>query len=68
MSKCPECRKQGRLSALSLMQVEEVSEAWATHASRCTYCGVVFTIDATGSVVIRGDYDDPMGKQGWTPR
>lgn len=55
-----------RAVELSHAQLEKIGEMWADSALRCTYCGVVYT-GQPPAVLSRGYYDDPMGKQGWTP-
>lgn len=68
MQSCPEgsCRATGRVNHLTPGQQQAIDEPWIDQASRCSYCGVVFTGYGARSV-IRGYYDDPMGKQGWVP-
>lgn len=53
----------GRQDRLPPAMAAEISEAWASAAQRCNYCGGVYTSDR----VVHGFYDDPMGSQGWTP-
>lgn len=70
MKACPatDCRSaSGRVWTLTPSAAEDIGEPWVSDGSRCAYCGTVFTGRGT-SAIIRGWYDNPMGKLGWTPK